>query len=120
MQDDAHLYTVCRYVERNAVRAGLVKRAEDWRWGSLRRDSAAKDDTPFPALSPWPIARPADWVKRVNAAMNLAETEAVLRCINRCQPFGTSEWSDAIARRLGLESTFRPRGRPRKEATNGI
>jgi len=26
-------------VERNALRAGLVKRAQDWRWSSLRRRS---------------------------------------------------------------------------------
>ena len=35
IQDDEHFLVVCRYVERNALRAGLVKRAEDWRWGSL-------------------------------------------------------------------------------------
>jgi len=29
--------TEAGYVERNAFRANLVERAEDWRWGSLRR-----------------------------------------------------------------------------------
>ncbi len=37
IQDDPHFLTVCRYVERNALRAKLVRRAEDWRWGSLWR-----------------------------------------------------------------------------------
>src|SRR5260221_11811046 len=32
-QDDRHLLTVLRYVEANALRARLVDRAEDWRWG---------------------------------------------------------------------------------------
>ena len=36
VQDDVHFLTVCRYVEANALRAGLVKRAEDWPWGGLR------------------------------------------------------------------------------------
>ncbi len=36
VQDDAHFHTVCRYVERNALRVNLVKRAEDWRWSSLQ------------------------------------------------------------------------------------
>ena len=115
VQDDEHLYTVCRYVERNPLRAGLVPRAQDWRWGSLRRDAAAQDDTPFPSLSPWPIARPSNWVKRVNTPMNPAEEEAMKRCLSRCQPFGASEWSEGTARRLGLESTLRPLGRPRKD-----
>ena len=35
VQSDEHFLTVCRYVERNALRANLVERAEDWRWGSL-------------------------------------------------------------------------------------
>ena len=36
VQGDHHLLTVLRYVERNAKRASLVERAEDWSWGSLR------------------------------------------------------------------------------------
>lgn len=32
VQADDHYYTLCRYVERNALRASLVSRAECWRW----------------------------------------------------------------------------------------
>src|SRR6185312_10489513 len=35
IQRDEHFLSVCRYVERNPLRANLVDRAEDWRWGSL-------------------------------------------------------------------------------------
>ena len=35
IQEDEHFLTVCRYVERNALTANVVRRAEDWRWGSL-------------------------------------------------------------------------------------
>jgi putative transposase len=37
IQEDGRFLTVARYVERNALRAKLVRRAEDWRWGSLSR-----------------------------------------------------------------------------------
>ena len=37
IEQDEHFYTVARYVERNALRANLVPRAEEWRWGSLHR-----------------------------------------------------------------------------------
>ena len=37
VQDDSHFYAACRYVERNALRANLVLRAQDWQWGSLAR-----------------------------------------------------------------------------------
>jgi putative transposase len=46
VETDEHLYTVLRYVERNAVRADLVARAEEWRWSSVWRfyqgDEAAR------------------------------------------------------------------------------
>ncbi|MCX7423960.1 MAG: transposase, partial [Planctomycetia bacterium] len=35
VQDDEHFLTVCRYVERNGLRANLAPRAEEWRWSSL-------------------------------------------------------------------------------------
>ncbi|MDI3466568.1 MAG: hypothetical protein OJF50_005389 [Nitrospira sp.] len=34
VEQNEHLLTVCWYVERNALRAGLVECAEEWRWGS--------------------------------------------------------------------------------------
>lgn len=118
VQDDGHLRTVCRYVERDALRAGLVTRAEDWRWGSLWRGAAAADPDAFPTLSPWPVSRPADWVARVNAPLGPAEEEAMARSLRRCQPFGAPDWTEATARRLGLESTLRPRGRPKSGANH--
>ena len=45
--DDAHLMAAVRYVERNPVAAGMVERAEDWRWSSARSHVAgmrAADD----------------------------------------------------------------------------
>jgi putative transposase len=118
VQSDDHFLTVCRYVERNALRAGLAAGAEDWRWGSLwgcqTSDAPAK-----PRLSPWPIDRPPDWTLRVNMPMSPAEEEAVQRSIRRGQPYGTAPWQKRTASRLGLESTFRPSGRPAKEQHNG-
>jgi hypothetical protein len=66
-------------------------------------------------LSPWPIDRPRDWTKRVNAALTPAEEEAFQRSILRGQPFGEPDWQLATAKRLGLESTFRSPGRPKSQ-----
>ncbi len=44
VQDDDHFDTVCRYVERHAVRATLVPRAEPWRWGSLSHWNRARSE----------------------------------------------------------------------------
>jgi putative transposase len=35
IEEDDHLFAVLRYVERDALRANRVERAEEWRWSSL-------------------------------------------------------------------------------------
>jgi putative transposase len=56
VQDDEYFLTVSRYVEANALSGNLVRRAEDWRWGSLWRAVNGKAEQP-PALSPWERGR---------------------------------------------------------------
>jgi putative transposase len=114
VQSDEHFLTVCRFVERNALRAGLVQRAEEWNWCSLRVRNA-RSETDRPPLAAWPIDRPRDWVARVNRTYGAEEEAAVLRSIHRGQPFGAPPWQAKVASRLGLESAFRPRGRPSKK-----
>ena len=115
VQDDDHFLVVCRYVERNALRADLVKKAEDWKWGSLSRWMARPEWNPK-LLSPWPIPRSPNWKARVNVALTERELESVRWSVKRGSPFGDETWVESIARRLSLESTLRPRGRPRKES----
>ena len=114
IQEDEHCYAVARYVERNALRANLTGRAEQWRWGSLYRwlRATAEDKE---LLSAWPVSRKANWVDYVNASQTEAELQAVRRSIQRGSPFGDESWSDRTVSRLGLESTLRPQGRPKKQ-----
>src|SRR5262249_13855234 len=117
-QSDEPSLAVCRYVERKALRAGLVPRAEAWRWSSLgRRGEAAVDWRP--ALSVGPLPWPANWIRHVNQPQHEAELEAIRRCVQRGQPYGTDAWVKRAAHRLGLATTLRPRGRPRKSAEKG-
>jgi len=41
------------------------------------------------------------------------ELEALRQCVRRRSPFGQADWQERTAARLGLESTLRPRGRPK-------
>ena len=56
VQTDEHFLTVCRYVERNALRAKLVKRAESWQWSSLWRRTQGVKQSQW--LADWPVSRP--------------------------------------------------------------
>ena len=110
-----YFHQVMRYVERNALRANLVERAEDWQWSSLwRRERGTIDQRRW--LGEWPMPRPRRWVELVNEPQTDAELNALRRCVVRGQPFGSAEWIEQSATQLGLESTLRPRGRPRRSA----
>ena len=113
MQQDDHFLTVCRYVERNALRANLVKRAEDWRWSSLWHRMHGSTAV---SLDAWPIPMGREWVAHVNRAETEAELSGLRRSVVRGTPFGQTDWLERTARKLGLECTLRPRGRPHKKS----
>jgi putative transposase len=113
IQDDGHFLKVCRYVERNPLRANLVERAQDWRWCSLWVRGQAEGPM-ADALAPWPVARPADWLRQVNRAQDVKELAAIRKSRDRGSPYGDVQWVTRTARTLGLQSTLRPFGRPPK------
>jgi putative transposase len=114
IETDEHLYTVLRYVERNALRAQLVERAEQWRWSSLYL-RASGDARVTRLLHPWPVPRPEDWTEWVNEAQTESELAGVRRSVMRGSPYGAPPWQQQTARTLGLEATLRPLGRPKKQ-----
>jgi putative transposase len=111
IQDDEHFVTVCRYVERNPLRAGFVSRAQQWRWGSLWRyvhGTEHEDDL----LGAWPILRTHGWTEYVNTPQTESELNASRGCIQRGTPFGSDRWTERTVARFRLQTTRRLRGRP--------
>ncbi|MHC5539709.1 transposase [Singulisphaera rosea] len=111
VQDDDHLATVLRYVERNALRAELVARAEQWNWSSLPLWQRGES---------WlwgggSIVRAPDWLERVNAPLSAGDLSRVRLSAQRGRPYGDDSWMRETVKRLALESTVRSRGRPRKD-----
>jgi putative transposase len=111
VQSDEHYLTIMRYVEGNPLRAKLVKRAGDWAWSSL----AVRNGTEAPfKLSKGPLKLPSNWDKLVNQIEPEDQLDGLKNSINRGAPFGGSNWIMTTALRMNLESTLRPRGRPKK------
>lgn len=119
IETDSYFYVAARYVERNALQANLVDRAEDWRWSSLyaRKNGQPELKT---VLSNWPIGQgiPRNWKRQVNKPQTQKEYEAIETSLNRSRPLGNNHWVAKTAVKLDLESTLRSVGRPRKEAGN--
>lgn len=110
--DDIHLLTVLRYVEANPLRAGLVRRAEDWPWSSLAFTSGNGEMRV--EVADWPLSKPRNWVERVNEVMQTPELERLRTSAKRGRPFGDDSWVERTVKRLGLQSTVRDPWRPRK------
>ena len=111
VQTNGYFYNLCRYVEANALRAALVKRAEEWAWSSL---SARCKNCNVLELAEWPIPQPADWVAQVNDRGARWEFDAVRRSIQRGIPLGDPDWTKATATPLGLKKHMRRPCRPRR------
>ncbi len=108
IQKDVHLLAGLRYVVGNPVRAGLVRSAGEWPWSSCGIAGGGMRlllDKP-------PMALPPDWDRRVDEPLPEEELARIRRSVNRQSPYGDSRWQMRIVKRLGLESTLRPRGRP--------
>jgi REP-associated tyrosine transposase len=111
---DQHLSTILRYIQRNPLRASLVRHAINWRWGSasIRAQGPAEMRQ---LLSPWPIEVRRDWNRWVDQPQTPAEEDAIRTAIRRSRPFGADAWVKKTAMKLDLKQTLRPRGRPRNE-----
>ena len=64
MLDHLHLLAAWRYIERNPVEAGLVARAEEWRWSSACQ-TRGEDAL---SLDLGPVPRSNNWLDIVNAS----------------------------------------------------
>lgn len=113
IQSDSHLLTVLRYVERNPLTAGLVDRAERWRWGSLWSRVHGHEKLKA-MLCRWPVEPSAHWTTLVNEPLPSRERAQLRPSLERGRPFGTERWTATTARKLGIEHTIRGEGRPKK------
>jgi putative transposase len=109
VQSDHHVLRVMRYVEANALSAGLVVRAQDYKWSSA---SPSSSDSGRPELSPGPVVKPADWLTYVNARRSSRETQAIQQSASRGAPYGAPKWVTRVAERYDLTHTLRSPGRP--------
>ena len=109
VKDDHHYLVVCRYVERNPIKAGLVASAADWPWSSASVIAGSIQ----PRTTEWPVARPEPWGAYVDRDESPGEFERLQTAIRLGTPYGPHGWREDAATRLRWPSGLRSRGRPR-------
>jgi putative transposase len=110
VQSDVHFINVARYVEANPLRASLVTKAEEWRWGSLWRRSSQVAEN----MAKWPTEMPRDWTALVNRPIDPAVLPRMREAVSKGMPYGGDIWSKRAVDTLGLQSALRGPGRPPK------
>ncbi len=112
VQHGGHYLTVLRYIEANPLRAEIVTEPDDYQWSSFvaRQDNS---DKPF-KITPGPVTLPANWPQHLKQNINQQDKQKLETSLKRGAPFGDNEWIGLAAAKLGLESTLREKGRPKK------
>lgn len=110
--DDAHHYEAVRYVERNPVRARMVRRAEHYRWSSagahcgLIRDETLDGGNDY---ARWDVG---DWSAWLAEPEDTERLLALRRCTASGRPCGSDVFIETLQQRLG--KSLRPNKRGRK------
>jgi len=88
--DEWHCWNAIRYVERNPVRAGLVKRAEDYLWSSAAARCGLRGDTLLSGECPLvhEIENWSDWLKIEDDRMD----SLIRRQTRLGRPIGSAEF----------------------------
>ena len=114
--DDEHLWAALVYVERNPVRARLVRKAWNYAWSSAAAHVGQ--------ASPPKLLDLSEWRRRWTAAkwrMQLVRVEdeeagaRLRRCTHRGRPLGSDRFVSKLERLLGRRLRALPVGRPRKQ-----
>ncbi len=112
IQEDVHLLSVMRYVERNPLRAHLVKYVENWKYSSLYRRLKGTPKQKKILTDP-EIILPRDYRKFIQEPISEDEINMIRNSISKNTPYGNSLWKDRMVDRFKLQATVRERGRPK-------
>ena len=113
IQEDKHLMTVLRYVERNPLTANIVSDVCDWEFGSVykRYKGTQKQKQ---SLATWPIVEPSDYLDIINNPLTAKEYEKISLSKKKGVPYGSDEFVMDRVEKYNLQSTLRGKGRPKK------
>ena len=114
--DETYLWAAIRYVERNPVRARMVRRAENYRWSSAAAHCGLKADPVLTTDPAWlrQIKSTGDWSKWLAEGDRPEQLEVLRRHVERGLPCGAEGFIRKLERQTKQLLRFRPRGRPKR------
>jgi putative transposase len=113
--DDEYFWAAIRYVELNPIRAGMVRRAEDYEWSSAAAHCGIRRDPLLSASDVWRrrLGAIGDWSAWLAAGESTDSVEVLRRRADKGLPCGSTEFVEALEQASGRDLRDRPRGRQR-------
>jgi len=114
IDSDEYLLTLIKYVERNPVRAKLVRTCEEWKWGSAQlRAEITSLNAHRHLLSELPVSLPERYLEWINTEERTETLEVIRNSVNKGTPYGKEKWVDMMIKKYDLQTTLRNGGRPK-------
>lgn len=99
IMDEHHLLAAARYIEQNPVRAGLVKRAEEYQWSSCRAHLNLVED---PLVNAKPLLAYVDkWNDFINLKVEPNERDALQKHERTGRPLGGNGFISQLEAKTG-------------------
>jgi putative transposase len=121
IQTERYFLTCCRYIELNPVRAGLVKRPEEYQWSSYGVNGWGDESWLTAHAEYLRLGRGRE--KRCTGYRNLfaeriseEDLHLLRKAVHYCQPVGDDRFRRQIEDKYGVRLGQMRRGRPRKVA----
>jgi putative transposase len=112
VMDEAHLYNAIAYVSLNPVRAGLVRRAKDWKWSSVQAHLKGKDDG-LTSIKPV-IARTGKFSKFLRQNWSNEDFDPLRKAEIIGRPVGNDDFIKNLETKLDRKLFAQKRGRKKK------
>jgi putative transposase len=115
--DEDYLWAAMRYVERNPVRARMVRKAENYRWSSAAAHCGLRTDPVLTRKLSWrrQFESIGDWSAWLAEGDEPQRLEVLRRNVDKGLPCGSEKFIQRLEKMTGRALQYRPRGRPRKE-----
>jgi len=116
--DEAYLWAAIRYVERNPVRARMVRKSERYPWSSAAAHCQLREDELLSQKSAWQrqLAQITDWSAWLAEGDETEQIDILRRNADKGLPCGSDRFIRKLEKLAGRALQYRPRGRPKKDA----
>ncbi len=119
VMDDNYLVTALRYVERNPVRAGIVRKPWQWKWSSAGEHvGQRKGILDIEKITTLIDTSDEEWKDYIDLAENKEEVENIRKHTLLGRPLGEKDFIVKLGKKLGRVLSVLPRGRPKKKNTD--